>query len=68
MTEGTHHNDYGSYEIAKCVLMGLKQAGVDLAKSISDDFRPFDPASPDPVEGFAIAKSSLAAAAPPPGR
>ena len=49
MEEGTHHNDYGSYEIAKCVLMGIRRAKLDLARYISDDFRAFDPSSPDPV-------------------
>jgi lysophospholipase L1-like esterase len=49
MEEGTHHNDYGSYEIAKCVLMGIREAGLDLAKFITEDFTSFDPSVPDPV-------------------
>lgn len=49
--EATHHNAYGSYEIAKCVLMGIKDARLDLAKFITDDFKPFDPAAPDPIAG-----------------
>ncbi len=49
LEEGTHHNGYGSYQIAKCVLMGIREAGLDLARFISDDFTPFDPAVPDPV-------------------
>ena len=56
-TEGTHHNDYGSYEIAKCVVMGIKQNNLDLAKHIVDDFKDFDPAHPDPVEEFKLPKS-----------
>jgi lysophospholipase L1-like esterase len=49
MQEGTHHNEYGSYEIAKCVLMGIRESGLDLAKYITDDFTSFEPAKPDPV-------------------
>jgi lysophospholipase L1-like esterase len=56
-TEGTHHNDYGSYEVAKCVLMGIKQNKLDLAKHIVDDFKDFDPSHPDAVEDFKVPKS-----------
>jgi lysophospholipase L1-like esterase len=56
-TEGTHHNDYGSYEVAKCVVMGIKQNKLGLAKHIVDDFKDFDPAYPDPVEAFKLPKS-----------
>jgi lysophospholipase L1-like esterase len=47
--DATHHNDYGSYEIAKCVLMGIRKAGLDLARFITKDFAGFDPSRPDPV-------------------
>lgn len=56
MAEGTHHNDYGSYEIAKCVLMGIKQARLDLARLITDDFSGFNPAAPDPIDAFNLSK------------
>lgn len=45
--DGTHHNNYGSYELAKCVVEGLKHTG--LAKFIVKDFGTFDPGKPDPV-------------------
>jgi lysophospholipase L1-like esterase len=57
MTEGTHHNDYGSYEVAKCVLMGLKQNNLDLARDIVDDFTGFDPSHPDPIDSFTLPKN-----------
>jgi hypothetical protein len=31
MQEGTHHNAYGSYQIAKCVLNGIRSAQLPLA-------------------------------------
>jgi len=55
--DGTHHNNYGSYELAKCVVAGIQQAGLPLAKSIADDFGAFDPAKPDPVAAFAMPSS-----------
>ncbi|HEX3356577.1 MAG TPA: rhamnogalacturonan acetylesterase, partial [Tepidisphaeraceae bacterium] len=41
--DGTHHNNYGSYEMAKCVIEGIKKSDLPLAKSIVDDFGDFDP-------------------------
>ena len=29
--DGTHHNNYGSYELAKCVVAGIQQAKLPLA-------------------------------------
>jgi lysophospholipase L1-like esterase len=55
--DGTHHNNYGSYQLAKCVVEGIKQNMPDLAKHIVDDFKGFDPSHPDPVESFAIPAS-----------
>jgi lysophospholipase L1-like esterase len=52
MEEGTHHNEYGAYEIAKCVVMGMRAARLDLAASVADDFVPFDPSHPDPLPGL----------------
>jgi lysophospholipase L1-like esterase len=57
MSEGTHHNNYGSYEIAKCIVMGIKQAKLDLARHIVDDFKDFDPAHPDAIDKFDVPKS-----------
>jgi len=58
--DGTHHNNYGSYELAKCVINGIKQDQLPLAKSIVDDFGDFDPAKPDAVATFEMAASPVA--------
>jgi len=55
--DGTHHNNYGSYELAKCVVEGIKQNKLDIAKYIVDDFKGFDPSSPDPVDSFVMPAS-----------
>ena len=65
--DGTHHNNYGSYELAKCVIEGIKQDKLPLAKSIVDDFGDFDPAKPDDVNTFVMAVSPNASAAKPLG-
>jgi lysophospholipase L1-like esterase len=56
-TDHTHHNAYGSYELAKCVVTAIRHSGLDLAHFIVGDFRDFDPAHPDPVEKFDVPPS-----------
>jgi lysophospholipase L1-like esterase len=65
--DGTHHNDYGSYELAKCVVEGIRMSGLGLAKSLADDVVPFDPAKPDPVANFNVPASPARAAEKPDG-
>jgi lysophospholipase L1-like esterase len=55
--DGTHHNNYGSYELAKCVVAGIKQSRLPLAKSIVADFGDFDPTQPDDVATFELPAS-----------
>ena len=55
--DGTHHNAYGSYELARCVIEGIRQDHLDLARFIADDAGVFDPAHPDPVDQFHIPPS-----------
>lgn len=52
--DGTHHNNYGSYELAKCVVEGIRQTKLGLAKHIVDDYAEFDPNTPDTVESIDI--------------
>ena len=44
----THHVEYGSYLQSKCIVLGIKQAKLPLAKYIVDDFD-FDPKHPQPL-------------------
>jgi lysophospholipase L1-like esterase len=44
----THHVEYGSYLQSKCIALGIKQAGLPLAKFIVDDFN-FNPTHPEPL-------------------
>jgi lysophospholipase L1-like esterase len=64
--DGTHHNNYGSYELAKCVILGIQQAKLPLTKSIVPDFS-FDPAKPDDVNTFQMAVSPNASTEKPLG-
>jgi hypothetical protein len=55
----THHDNYGAYELAKCVVQGIREANLPLAKSITADFTAFDPAHPDSPESFKLSSSPM---------
>ena len=56
------HDNYGSYELAKCVVEGIRQNHLELAKFLVDDVPAFDPAHPDPIENFKVPASPTSAA------
>ncbi|HKF57048.1 MAG TPA: rhamnogalacturonan acetylesterase, partial [Blastocatellia bacterium] len=56
--DGTHHNSYGSYELARCIVEGIKANKLGISKYLVDDVMPFDPSHPDPLERF-TAKAGL---------
>jgi lysophospholipase L1-like esterase len=65
--EATHHSDYGSWEIAKCVVEGIKQNNLEIAKYLRGDPPPFDPAHPDPIADFNVPAEPLTATTKPYG-
>ncbi len=52
--EKTHHSDYGSYEIAKCVVQGIVDAKLPLAAHILDEWTSFAPIHPDAKADFTL--------------
>ncbi len=65
--DGTHHSNYGAYELARCVVEGVKKNKLSLAKLLADDVKPFDPAHPDPFDRFRLPPSGTAPGAKPDG-
>lgn len=57
LKDDTHFNAYGAYELAKCVVAGIKAVKLGLAASLTDDVSPFDPAHPDPVVSWHLPAS-----------
>ncbi|MDQ2922488.1 MAG: rhamnogalacturonan acetylesterase, partial [Acidobacteriota bacterium] len=55
--DGTHHNNYGSYELAKCIVEGIRLNKLGLVKYLVTDVPPFDPDKPDPIDGFKVPPS-----------
>jgi lysophospholipase L1-like esterase len=65
--DGTHHNNYGAYELARCVVEGIKANNLSIAKYLAKDVTAFDPSRPDPPENFKIPASPLRSGVKPPG-
>ncbi len=63
----SHHNNYGSYELARCVVEGIKMNKLGLAKFLADEVPPFDPGHPDSLETFFIPASSQSSTEKPEG-
>lgn len=57
LQDNTHHNNYGAYELAQCVVESIREKQLGIAKYIVDDFSGFDPSHPDPVETFDVPPS-----------
>ena len=57
LKDDTHFNNYGAYELAKCVVEGIRAAKLPLADQIAEDVKPFDPSKPDPVDAFHLPAS-----------
>ncbi|HKX26446.1 MAG TPA: rhamnogalacturonan acetylesterase [Blastocatellia bacterium] len=57
--DGTHHSNYGSYELAKCIVEGIKLNRLGLVKHLTGEGPAFDPKHPDPFESFQIPASPL---------
>ncbi|MFC3560556.1 rhamnogalacturonan acetylesterase [Pedobacter jamesrossensis] len=47
LADNTHFNPYGAYEIAKCVINGIKDQKIGLTKYLINDLPVFDPSKPD---------------------
>ena len=50
----THHDNYGSYELAKCVVEGIRKSSPALASHLVGDAPAFDPSQPDSIDNFKI--------------
>lgn len=59
LSDNTHFNPFGAYEVAKCVVMGMKQLNLPVVKYLRNDFQDFDPAHPDDWKTFKWADSPM---------
>lgn len=59
LKDDTHHSTYGAYELARCVVEGLKATVPALAARLARDIPAFTPALPDPPEKVQVPASLI---------
>ena len=59
LADNTHFNTYGAYEVAKCVVMGMKQLNLPVLQYLRADWQDFNPAQPDDWKTFKWAPSRI---------
>ena len=52
LADNTHFNTFGAYEVAKCVVMGMKQLNLPVVQYLRPDWQDFDPTQPDDWQTF----------------
>ena len=52
LADNTHFNPFGAYEVAKCVVMGMKQLQLPLVQYLRPEWQDFDPSQPDDWKTF----------------
>jgi lysophospholipase L1-like esterase len=67
LQDNTHFNPYGAYELARCIVKGIQDAKLPVARYLTKDALPFDPAHPDPVQNWYWPLSSFVTSIKPDG-
>ena len=67
LADNTHFNPYGAYEVARCVVEGMKTAKLGLVKFLRPGIPPFDPAHPDALAQWQWPDSPRSAVTKPDG-
>jgi lysophospholipase L1-like esterase len=68
LRDDTHFSAYGAYEMARCVVEGIRTGVPELAAHLAPTVKPFDPTHPDDPAQVVIPASSLVKGAKPEGK
>jgi lysophospholipase L1-like esterase len=52
--DNTHFNNYGAYELARCIVHGIREQKLPLAKFLDPGVPDFNPAKPDAFDKFTL--------------
>jgi lysophospholipase L1-like esterase len=61
ISDDTHFNKYGAYELARCVVHGIRADKLPIAKRLTKDMPDFNPAQPDPAATFDLPATPIPA-------
>ncbi|MFT3737801.1 MAG: rhamnogalacturonan acetylesterase [Breznakibacter sp.] len=67
LEDNTHFSPYGAYQIAQCIVKGIRDLNLDLAQFIISGLPPFDPAHPQDPDSWDLPLSPMAANEKPDG-
>ena len=67
LKDDTHFNAYGGYELARCIVEGIRTYVPTLSKYLRTDIPDFDPSTPDPFESISIPLSPVSSIDKPAG-
>jgi lysophospholipase L1-like esterase len=67
VADNTHFSAYGAYNLATCVVNGIRENIPALAKLLKNDLAAFDPSHPEPYEDWDLPQSPLTASQKPDG-
>jgi hypothetical protein len=54
LNDNTHFNSYGAYELARCIIEGIKDNNLGLKKYFIKGIPAYDPGKPDKFEEFSL--------------
>ncbi|MDP3070502.1 MAG: rhamnogalacturonan acetylesterase [Opitutaceae bacterium] len=58
VVDNTHHNNFGSYQLAQCIAQAIRAQGLPIAKFLAADFKGFDPSRSDDPDTFKVPASA----------
>ena len=61
ISDDTHFNSYGAYELARCIVHGIRQDKLPIQKFLTKDIPDFDPAHPDSQPDFHLPATPIPA-------
>ncbi len=64
ISDDTHFNSYGAYELARCIVDDIRQNNLPLKKFLTKDAGHFDPAQPDSQPDFHLPATPIPATTP----
>lgn len=67
LADNTHFNTFGAFEVAKCVVMGIKKLNLPITQYLRPDWQDFDPSKPDNYKEFKWAPSRMVVMVKPDG-
>jgi lysophospholipase L1-like esterase len=54
LNDNTHFNSYGAYQLAKCVIEGIRSNNLGIKKYLRKNLSTYNPSKPDPFKEFSL--------------